>query len=185
VTLPSLQGYDIADYGYQLGRAWGIGQKGLNNGVVFIIAPNERKTRIEVGYGLEGILTDALSSVILQERVLPRFRAGDFEGGIIAGTDVLIEQLSRERSEAERIAAEAEKRAEQSERAPVPVFLVVLLGLWILFAVLGRRGGGLARALPWIILSGGGGRGSGGSNSGGGFGGGGGSFGGGGASGSW
>src|SRR5690242_21298675 len=66
VTLPSLQGYEIEDYGYQLGRAWGIGQKKLNNGVLFLIAPNERKVRIEVGYGLEPILTDALSSVILQ-----------------------------------------------------------------------------------------------------------------------
>src|SRR5689334_16592367 len=63
VTLPSLQGYEIEDYGYQLGRAWGIGQKKLNNGVLFIIAPNEHATRIEVGYGLEPILTDALSSV--------------------------------------------------------------------------------------------------------------------------
>jgi uncharacterized protein len=59
VTLPSLQGYEISDYGYQLGRAWGIGQAKLNNGVLFIIAPNERKVRIEVGYGLEPILTDA------------------------------------------------------------------------------------------------------------------------------
>ena len=60
VTLPSLQGYEIADYGYQLGRAWGIGQKKLNNGVLLIIAPTEHKARIEVGYGLEPILTDAL-----------------------------------------------------------------------------------------------------------------------------
>src|ERR1700744_2367745 len=65
VTLPSLQGYEIEDYGYQLGRAWGIGQKKLNNGALFIIAPKEHRVRIEVGYGLEGVLTDALSSVIL------------------------------------------------------------------------------------------------------------------------
>src|SRR5271156_5991858 len=65
VTLPSLQGYEISDYGYQLGRAWGIGQAKLNNGVLFLIAPNEHKARIEVGYGLEPILTDALSEVIL------------------------------------------------------------------------------------------------------------------------
>ena len=66
VTLPSLQGYEISDYGYQLGRAWGIGQAKLNNGVLFIIAPNEHKVRIEVGYGLEPVLTDALSEVIIQ-----------------------------------------------------------------------------------------------------------------------
>src|ERR1700754_2278899 len=71
VTVPSLQGYEISDFGYQLGRAWGIGQAKLNNGVLFIIAPNEHKTRIEVGYGLEPVLTDALSELILQNAVLP------------------------------------------------------------------------------------------------------------------
>src|SRR5665213_3766315 len=72
-TLKSLQGYEIEDYGYQLGRAWGIGQKGKNNGALLIVAPTERKVRIEVGYGLEGVLTDALTSVILQQAVLPKF----------------------------------------------------------------------------------------------------------------
>src|SRR5580658_2712129 len=85
VTIPSLQGYDISDYGYQLGRAWGIGQAKLNNGVLFIIAPTEHKARIEVGYGLEPILTDALSEVILQSAVLPKFRTGDYNGGVEAG----------------------------------------------------------------------------------------------------
>src|SRR6478752_10749698 len=87
VTLPSLQGYEISDYGYQLGRAWGIGQKKLNNGVLFIVAPKEHATRIEVGYGLEPILTDALSSVILQEAVIPKFKQGDIKGGVVAGTN--------------------------------------------------------------------------------------------------
>src|SRR5580765_6799981 len=81
VTIPSLQGYEISDYGYQLGRAWGIGQAKLNNGIVFIVAPNEHKTRIEVGYGLEPIVTDAFSSVVIQSQVLPKFRSGDFNGG--------------------------------------------------------------------------------------------------------
>src|SRR5271156_3082728 len=67
VTLPSLQGYEIEDYGYQLGRAWGLGQKGKDNGAILIIAPAEHKVRVEVGYGLEPVLTDALSSVIIQE----------------------------------------------------------------------------------------------------------------------
>ena len=62
-TIPDLQGYDIADYGYQLGRAWGIGSKDKNDGALLIVAPNERKLRIEVGYGLEGVLTDGLSSL--------------------------------------------------------------------------------------------------------------------------
>jgi uncharacterized protein len=80
VTVPSLQGLEIEDYGYQLGRAWGIGEKKLNTGALLVVAPTERRVRIEVGYGLEGVLTDALSNVILQERVLPRFRAGDVAG---------------------------------------------------------------------------------------------------------
>src|ERR1700743_3198565 len=73
VTIPSLQGYEISDFGYQLGRAWGIGQAKLNNGVLFIIAPTEHKVRIEVGYGLEPILTDAFSEVVIQTQVAPKF----------------------------------------------------------------------------------------------------------------
>src|SRR3569833_3244320 len=84
-SLPSLQGYEISEYGYQLGRAWGSGQAKLNNGVLFIVAPKERKVRIEVGYGLDPILTDALSEIIIQQAVLPRFRSGDFDGGTQAG----------------------------------------------------------------------------------------------------
>ena len=72
VTLPDLQGYDIADYGYQLGREWGIGSKENDNGVLLIVAPNDRKVRIEVGYGLEGVLTDALSSCLLYTSPSPR-----------------------------------------------------------------------------------------------------------------
>ncbi len=86
-TVPSLDGYDIADYGYQLGRAWGIGEKDKNNGVILLVAPNERRVRIEVGYGLEPVLTDALSGRIIRDVVTPRFKAGDFPGGISAGVD--------------------------------------------------------------------------------------------------
>ena len=77
-TTNSLQGYPIEDYGYQLGRAWGIGQKGTNNGVILIVAPNEHKVRIEVGRGLEPQLTDLLSSLIIRNRILPEFRRGGF-----------------------------------------------------------------------------------------------------------
>ena len=90
VTLKSLQGYDIADFGYRLGRAWGIGQKKKNNGVLLIVAPNERKVRIEVGYGLEGILTDAISSVIIQNRIIPYFKKGDFDKGVLEGVKAII-----------------------------------------------------------------------------------------------
>ena len=93
VTLKSLQGYSIDDYGYQLGRHWGIGQKERDNGVLFIIAPNERKVRIEVGYGLEGTLTDALSHNIIQTVILPLFKKGDMPQGIISGTGAILKTL--------------------------------------------------------------------------------------------
>src|SRR5580658_4613479 len=117
VTLPSLQGYDISDYGYQLGRAWGIGQAKLNNGVLLIIAPTEHKARIEVGYGLEPILTDALSEVILQNTVLPKFRSGDYNGGVTAGVGALIQQLSLNTSDAEAKAAAAAQQSQQSDNS--------------------------------------------------------------------
>jgi uncharacterized protein len=188
VTLPSLQGYEIEDYGYQLGRAWGIGQKKLNNGVLFIIAPNERKVRIEVGYGLEPILTDALSSVILQEKVLPRFRDGDMEGGVVAGTDAIVEQLLLDAPAAKARVAAAEKQVSQPQFNPVILIFIAFIIFTIFGRIFGRRRSGFG-ALPWIILgSGMGGRGGGfggGGFGGGGFRGGGGSFGGGGSSGSW
>ena len=93
VTLKDLQGLAIEDYGYQLGRAWGIGQKGKDNGVLLMVAPSLRKVRIEVGYGLEGELTDALSANIIQAVILPRFRDGNFAQGITEGVDAIIQAL--------------------------------------------------------------------------------------------
>ena len=192
VTLPSLQGYEISDYGYQLGRAWGIGQAKLNNGILFIVAPNEHKTRIEVGYGLEPIITDAFSSVVIQTQVLPKFRAGDFNGGVEAGANALIQQLSLDTSEAEKRAAAAEQqlqhRGNDNGGGGLAGFLVILF----IFIAIARVFGGWG-LLPFLFM-GGGGRGGygggwsgggGGWSGGGGFGGGGGSFGGGGSSGSW
>jgi uncharacterized protein len=199
VTLPTLQGDDIADYGYQLGRAWGVGQKGINNGALFIIVPSEHKVRIEVGYGLEPILTDALTSQILQEKVLPAFKAGDIPGGVVAGTEAIIGQLGADPSTAEQAIVQAEQsRVERAApvegRRPVSLFglLIPVIFIVIVFSGLfrGGRGGGF---LPMMLLGGllggmgGGGddddsRGGGGD---GGFSGGGGSFGGGGSSGSW
>src|SRR5208282_3735051 len=93
VTLPSLQGYSIEDFGYQLGRHWGIGQKGKNNGVLLIVAPKEHKVRIEVGYGLEGELTDAICATIIQNYILPSFKRGDFNAGILAGATSMLSVL--------------------------------------------------------------------------------------------
>lgn len=194
VTLPSLQGYEIADYGYQLGRAWGIGQAKENNGALFIVAPNERKVRIEVGYGLEGVLTDALSSVILQERVLPKFRAGDMEGGVVDGTEAVIQQLALPDDQAKQKVAEAGQAAKDNGRHGFPVALLVFIVFWIIVASSRSRYRNRS-GVPWwiwpIVFSGRGGGGGGGGDGGGwgggdgGFSGGGGGFGGGGASGSW
>ena len=186
VTIPSLGGYEISDYGYQLGRNWGIGQKSLNNGILFIVAPTEHKTRIEVGYGLEPIVTDALSSVIIQTRVLPPFRKGDFNAGVEAGADALIEQLSLETSEAEKRAAAAAALPRGDDQQQHPIGAIIALLIIGFFFV--RVFGGWS-LLPFLLM-GGGGRdggwsGGGGGGGGGWSGGGGGSFGGGGSSGSW
>lgn len=93
VTLPSLQGETIEDYGYRLGRHWGIGQAEHNNGVLLIVAANDRKVRIEVGYGLEGTLTDALSHDIIQQVILPQFRSQKYSAGIRRGTQAIIDAL--------------------------------------------------------------------------------------------
>lgn len=199
-TVPDLQGYEIEEYGYQLGRKWQIGRKGEDDGVVFLVAPSERKVRIEVGYGLEGILTDALSSVILQQRVLPYFREGQMEQGVVSGVDAVVEQLALPEDEARaRVAQAAQQPVRSSGGGPsIPLIFVILIVFWVLSGILGmfgrgrrRRSSGLWWLLPMILSSGGsrhrgGGWGGGGGGwGGGGFSGGGGSFGGGGSSGSW
>ena len=193
VTLPSLQDYAIEDYGYRLGRNWGIGEKDVNSGALLIVAPNERKVRIEVGYGLEPILTDALSSTIIQARILPAFRQGDLAAGIIAGTDALLEILilpdAQAEARAQRIVAENSK----DEGVPLALIFWGIVVAFIVLQMLRNRGKGTAfrsGSAPVILWgpgfgSGGGSSSSGWSSGGGGFSGGGGSFGGGGASGGW
>ena len=92
-TLPDLGGYPIETYGYQLGRAWGIGQKDKDNGVLLIVAKKERKVRIEVGYGLEGTLTDAIASNIIHTVILPLFKQGSFDEGIEKGAEAILRAL--------------------------------------------------------------------------------------------
>lgn len=192
VTVPNLQGNAIEEYGYQLGRAWGIGQKGKDNGALLLVAKDERKVRIEVGYGLEGQLTDAQSSIIINNVIIPAFRQGDFPGGIRNGVAAMIQVLGGNPMAQPR--QQASQREQGHERLPWPAF--ILLIVFVLVMVLrgggGRGGGGgggsvLTGAVLGSLL-GGGGRGSGGGfggGGGGGFGGGGGGFGGGGASGGW
>lgn len=192
ITLPSLQGYTIEDYGYQLGRHWGIGSAKLNNGVLLIVAPNERKVRIEVGRGLEPTLTDALSKIVIDNAILPRFRAGDFTGGIKDGVGDIVRVLTGDAAE-----VEARARARQdADNAAIDLVLVIIwtvILLWIAYSIWRsirytprashRRGG--PDLVPGPTWGGGGRSWSSGGGGGGGFSGGGGSFGGGGASGGW
>lgn len=203
VTIPSLQGYEISDYGYQLGRAWGIGSKQRNDGALLIVAPNEKKLRVEVGYGLEPVLTDGYSSDVINNVIVPRFKAGDLAGGIEAGTDAIIQQLTLPAEEAQKIAAEADAaRSDSGGGFGGAIFVLFVLFFFVLPVLRGMFGGGrryrgsglggaVGNVILWDTLGrmgsgrssdwGGGGSGWGG----GGFSGGGGSFGGGGSSGSW
>lgn len=203
-TVPSLQGNDIADYGYQLGRHWGIGQKGANNGIILLVAPTERKVTIQVGYGLEPIMTDALSHQIITQQILPAFKRNDYPGGINAGADAIIAQLQAPPEQAEQKALEAQRAQAQRQSGGGDggsIFPLIFWGIVLLFFVLpmfrgGRRGRRHRRSGVFIWGPGLGGGGWGGGGGGGGFGGfggggggdfggGGGSFGGGGASGDW
>ena len=93
-TVPSLQGSDIETYANELFRTWKLGQAQKNNGVLLLVAPNEHKVRIEVGYGLEGTLTDAMASVIISSAIVPRFKTGDFSGGVERGVGGILDVLS-------------------------------------------------------------------------------------------
>lgn len=193
VTLADLQGYEIADYGFRLGDHWGIGDEDRDDGALLIVAPNERKVRVEVGYGLEGVLTDAVSGRIIRNAIIPRFKEGDFPGGIIAGSGEIIRILSLPPEEARQFAAQAEKesgaKANNHEALIVIVFILFFFVLPMLLR--GRHGRryrrGAAPVILWGPAAGAGSSrwGGGGWSGGGGFSGGGGSFGGGGASGGW
>lgn len=194
-TVPSLEGYPIEDYGYRLGRAWGIGQKGENNGLVLLVAPNDRKVRIEVGYGLEPIMTDALSSVIVNTQIVPAFKAGDYPGGIEAGINAIIPQLTLPPEEAAKRAQQVAAPRQGGGQVDIGnvifwLFIFFFFILPLMRSMFGRRGRryGSGPVVIWGPGDWGGGGSSGGGSSwggGGGFSGGGGSFGGGGASGSW
>jgi uncharacterized protein len=210
-TVNSLEGYPIEDYAYRLGRAWKIGSAKNNDGVLLLVAPNERKVWIATGYGAGGFMTDAMAGVITRENIIPHFKQNppDYGGGIEAGADAIIKQMSLPPDEAQRnvtAAAQSQQKRQHSGGNPLPViFWAMVIGFVVLSHFrrgYGRRyrtrGGGVS---PWVVLwglnelsrgprSGSWGSGSswgsgGGWGGGGGFSGGGGSFGGGGAGGSW
>jgi len=207
VTVPSLQGYPIEEYGIGLARKWQIGQQGKDNGVLLIVAPNERKVRIEVGRRLEPVMTDTMSKIIIQNAMLPKFRRGDYAGVIADGVRDIKDVLLGD-AEAVKERAKGGRTPKDDPTAIVHLalfFLIVALIVWQMRRAMEaqrrweasltpeqrrqlerqrmRRGGGNVIIIPggsgdW----GGGGWGGG---DGGGWSGGGGSFGGGGASGDW
>ena len=176
VSVDSLDGETIEEYGYQLGRHWGIGQQGKNNGVLLLIAQDERKVRIEVGYGLEGALPDAIAANIIQTRILPAFKRGDMVAGVVAGSQSIMKALAGEYQP-------VEQQKDETSGGPW-LFILVVIAMIVLHNLRGGGGGpgGRRRA---AYMAGGFGAGSFGGRGGGGFSGGGGSFGGGGASGGW
>ena len=215
-TVNSLEGYPIEDYAYRLGRAWKVGSSKNNDGVVLVVAPNERKVSIATGYGAGGFMTDAMSGIIIREAILPHFKQQppDYGGGIVAGGDAIIKQMSLPPDQALKnvtAAEQAQKQRQHSGGNPLPViFWALVIGFVVLSHF--RRGAGRryrqrqGGISPWVVLwglnelsrgsrsgwggggsswGGGGGWSGGGGGSFGGFSGGGGSFGGGGASGSW
>ncbi|NOS86362.1 MAG: hypothetical protein HOP31_14590 [Ignavibacteria bacterium] len=184
---PSLDGNSVEDRSYELAEQNGIGQKDKNNGVLLYIAKDDRKLRIEVGYGLEGALTDALSSQIIRKEITPQFKKGNFFEGINAGVDAIIQATKGEYT------ADKDSDDEGSGAGiccvPFPIIIFVFIFFFvfvmpIISKIFGWNKGKSGRNNWWF--TGGGGSGSGwSSGSGGGFSGGGGSFGGGGSSGSW
>jgi uncharacterized protein len=192
-TIPALGGLTVEDYANRLYRSWKLGQKGKNNGVLLLVAPAERKIRIEVGYGLEGALTDALSKVIIATAIAPRFKNNDFAGGLTAGADAILAILA---GDAEQWQRKVEVRDDQAGATDlVTGLLLFLLLLYIGYRLMRMLRGPAryhrTRRGAWIAFPAPGGGGWGGGFSGrgggfsGGFSGGGGSSGGGGASGGW
>ncbi|MDP1965472.1 MAG: TPM domain-containing protein [Reyranella sp.] len=182
-TVTSLDGQEIEPYANELFRAWKLGERTKNNGVLLLVAPNERRVRIEVGYGLEGTLTDALSQVIISNAITPRFKSGDFAGGITRGVDDIIIVLTTDASEWQKRPSLRVDRDPAAGRINWLAIagIVVVIGLMI-----------ISPAFRWMVFGmllsgrgGAGGLGGGGRAGRGGFGGGGGSSGGGGASGRW
>lgn len=143
-TVKSLDGLEIEDYGTRLGRHWGIGRKDEDDGVILLVAPNEKKVRIETGYGAEGFLPDILAGRIIRNDILPRFREGDMAGGIMVGSDAVLRQMSLPADEARENAAEAEAAEAARNEGGSGFFPLIFWGMIILFVLLGmaRRAGG-------------------------------------------
>jgi uncharacterized protein len=189
-TVSSLDGQEIEPYANDLFRTWKLGEKAKNNGVLLLVAPKEHRTRIEVGYGLEGTLTDALSKVIITNAMIPKFKTGDYGGGIERGVDDIITVLTTDSSDWQK---RPELRVDKQDKADdfSPWIALIVIGVIMFLILRSPHRGDILSFLLGMMFSGGGGGGNGGGWSGGGggsndsFSGGGGSSGGGGASGDW
>ena len=147
VTLESLNGANIEEYSLELGRRWSIGQKGKDNGVLLVVAPNDKQVRIEVGYGLEGILTDALSSNIINYYIIPEFKKGDIENGIKIGTQKIIALLEGDESAKKEIEAQADYEPLEAAALMTGIITLITSGF---FGILATRIG-LSLLLSGII----------------------------------
>jgi uncharacterized protein len=187
-VFPTMQSdSSIEDYTVRVARAWQVGQKDKNNGAVLFVFVQDHKMFIQVGYGLEGVLPDALCKRIIDEQIAPRFKAGDFDGGLTAGVQSILAATKGEYKGTGATVADGRARHQSGG-----IFSTVLIIAFVLLIIFSRGSGWF---LPWLLLSssgsnrgwggGGGGGGFSGGGGGGGFSGGGGSFGGGGAGGSW
>jgi uncharacterized protein len=163
-TVKSLEGYPIEDYAYRLGRAWGLGQKDKDNGVLLLVAPNDRKVWIATGYGAGSYMTDAMSGIIIREDIIPHFKQSppDYGGGIEAGADAIIKQMSLSPDAAEQAAAQAQQqqKAHQSGGAgALPILFWIMVVVFVLLAKMRNRGGrgyryrrGGSGISPWVVL---------------------------------
>lgn len=189
-TVPSLEGEEIEPYANDLFRFWKLGEAKKDNGALLLIAPKERRVRIEVGYGLEGTLTDTISSLIIANAIAPRFKAGDFNGGVTRGVDDIITTLTTDSAEWKPRRPDMRAESDATLFDAIAPFLIILFVLFVFSRISRRTGGSVIIPMGGGGFGpgggfGGGGFGGGGSSGGGGFSGGGGSSGGGGASGGW
>jgi uncharacterized protein len=128
VTITSLNGVPVEDYALQLFKEWGIGQAKTDNGVLVLVAPNEREMRIEVGYGLEGILPDGLAGQIIRENFIPRFRDDDYNGGIRDGVARIIDVVEKQQV----LSAEELAKFNDTSNADAPVWIIIpFMGLFV------------------------------------------------------
>ena len=160
-----LEDLTIEDYGYRLGRHWQLGDKDEDDGVILLVAPNEKKVRIETGYGAEGFLPDILAGRIIRNTILPEFREGDMAGGTVAGADAIIKQMSLppDQAQAQANAAQEERQRSSADFNIGHIIPAIIIAI-VFFSIVGslsrmsrgqryrRRHRGGSDISPWVVL---------------------------------